>query len=119
MNLEKTDNLVVLDKLEISEFEMVLDKPEISEIEIDLDKLNENETIKLTNRDQVYYEMYKEARKKAKAAKQISILSYLEAKRIKQTYLLLDIEDSEDNDSENNDIQYNDGDGNGDGNDDR
>jgi hypothetical protein len=98
MNLEETDNLVVLDK------------PEISEIEIDLDKLNETETIKLTNRDQVYYEMYKEARKKAKAAKQISILSYLEAKRIKQTYLLLDIEDSEDNDSE-----YNEGEGEGEG----
>ena len=77
-----------------------IDKSDILEIEIDLDKLNDNEPMQLTNRNQVYYEMYKEARQKAKNAKRLSIISYLEAKRIKNTYLLDDIEESEDSENE-------------------
>ena len=45
--------------------------------------------------------MYKEARKKAKIIKKLAISSYLEANRIKNTYMLTDIEDSEDSDYEN------------------
>jgi len=74
---------------------------DILEINLDLDTLNNNETITLKKRDQVYYEMYKEARKKAKIIKKLAISSYLEAKRIKNTYMLSEIEDSEDSDCEN------------------
>lgn len=76
---------------------------DILEINLDVDNLNNIETIKLKKRDQVYYEMYKEARKKAKIIKKLAISSYLEANRIKNTYMLTDIEDSEDSDYENKD----------------
>ena len=45
--------------------------------------------------------MYREARKKAKIARDLALSSYLEAKRIKNTYMLTDIDDSDDSDLEN------------------
>jgi hypothetical protein len=42
--------------------------------------------------------MYKEARKKAKLARDLALSSYLEAKKIKNTYMLEDISDSDDSD---------------------
>ena len=47
--------------------------------------------------------MYKEALKKAKTAKSIALASYLEAKRIKNTYMLTDLNDDEDSDLDNDD----------------
>jgi hypothetical protein len=49
----------------------------------------------LRKRNDVYYEMYREARRKAKVARDLALSSYIEAKRIKNAYLLKDIEDSE------------------------
>jgi hypothetical protein len=49
-------------------------------------------TISLKQPTQVYYEIYREARKKAKIAKNLAIKAYLEAKRIKNTYLLEDFD---------------------------
>jgi hypothetical protein len=65
------------------------------EIDFNLDELNENDTIQLKNRNDVYYKMYREARKKAKMAKDLAMASYLEAKRIKNAYMLEDISDSD------------------------
>ena len=42
--------------------------------------------------------MYKEAKRKAKIARDLALSSYLEAKRIKNTYMLDDIDDSEEDD---------------------
>jgi hypothetical protein len=56
---------------------------------------NDLEVIELKKPNQVYYEIYREARKRAKEAKQKAIDAYLEAKNIKNTYLL-DINDSSD-----------------------
>ena len=53
------------------------------------------ETIQLKKPNQVYFELYKEARKKAKEAKKNAIIAYLEAKNIKKTYMIENIEDSE------------------------
>jgi hypothetical protein len=47
--------------------------------------------------------MYREARKKAKVAKDLALSAYLEAKRIKNAYMLNDIEDSDDSDLETED----------------
>jgi hypothetical protein len=44
--------------------------------------------------------MYREARRKAKVARDLALSSYLEAKRIKNTYMLDDIEDSDSSDLE-------------------
>ena len=63
----------------------------------------DDEPISLKQPNEVYYEIYKEARKKAKIAKNVAIKAYLEAKQIKNTYLLDDFdseissEDEEDN----------------------
>ncbi len=61
----------------------------------DLSLENSLETIQLKKPNQVYFELYKEARKKAKAAKKNAIIAYLEAKNIKKTYMIENIEDSE------------------------
>ena len=50
----------------------------------------------LKNPNEVYMEIYKEAKRKAKEAKKIAVQAYLEAKRIKSLYLLDEIESSED-----------------------
>ena len=42
--------------------------------------------------------MYKDARKKAKLAKELSVASYLEAQKIKNTYMLDDIDSDSDDD---------------------
>jgi hypothetical protein len=69
---------------------------ELCEIEFDLEELPKSETIQLKNRNDVYYEKYREAKRKAKIARDLALSSYLEAKRIKNTYMLDDIEDSDD-----------------------
>ena len=65
--------------------------------EVDLTNTLENnlETMTLKKPNQVYYEIYKKAREKAKALKKEAILAYLEMKNIKKTYMLDDIEDSD------------------------
>jgi len=65
--------------------------------EIEIITPSENtEIVKLKNPNEVYMEIYKEARRKAKNAKKHAIQSYLEAKRIKSLYLLDEIESSDD-----------------------
>lgn len=73
---------------------------DIQEIEFNLDELPETDTIQIKKRNEVYYEMYREARRKAKIARDLALSAHLEAKQIKNTYMLDDIQDSEDSDSE-------------------
>lgn len=69
---------------------------DILEIDFDLENVTEtSDTIHIKKRNYIYFEMYKEAKRKAKIAKDLAISSYLEAKHIKNTYLLEDFEDSE------------------------
>jgi len=56
---------------------------------------NNLETITLKKPNQVYFELYREARNKAKLAKKNAILAYLEAKNIKKTYLIENLNDSD------------------------
>lgn len=70
----------------------------IEEITFELDNIPEDDAIEIVERKDVYYKMYRDARKKAKLAKELSIASYLEAQKIKNTYMLDDIDGS---DSEN------------------
>ena len=53
------------------------------------------ETITLKKPNQVYFDLYKEARKKAKIAKKQAILAYLEVKNIKKSYLIDNLDDSD------------------------
>ena len=63
--------------------------------EIDLSVPTENEEMKLKKRNDVYYEMYKEAKRKAKVARDFALASYLEAKQIKHNYLSEEPSDDE------------------------
>ena len=74
---------------------------EIKLQEINLDDITEdNNKIDLKDAEMVYYEIYKAARKKAKQIKKNAIEAYLEAKKIKNQYMLDNIEDSSDSDME-------------------
>ena len=51
--------------------------------------------ITLKKPNQVYFELYKEARNKAKLAKKSAIIAYLVAKNIKKTYMIEKMDDSD------------------------
>jgi len=53
------------------------------------------ETFTLKKPNEVYFKLYKDAKTKAKQAKKSAILAYLEAKQIKKTYLLDNLNDSD------------------------
>lgn len=72
------------------------DEDGMCEIDLPYDDLKEEVRIKEQN--EVYYNMYREARKKAIIARDMALAHYLEAKRIKDLYAL---DDSEMNDNEN------------------
>jgi hypothetical protein len=74
-------------------------RTEIEEITIDYDKVA-NESIILKNPNDVYYELYKKAREKAKLCRIAAIEAYLEAKQIKTKYMLYEEDDSDDDISE-------------------
>ena len=66
-------------------------------IDSDLNAVNNLETMTLKKPNEVYFDLYKEARNKAKQAKKAALMAYLEAKKIKKTYMLesLNEEDSD------------------------
>jgi len=65
-----------------------LEKKDMIEINLELPEDLEKNTMRLKKPNEVYYEMYENAKKKAKLAKKLAIQSYLESKQIKKTYLL-------------------------------
>lgn len=78
------------------EVEVEVEDPNILK-EIDLSSTLDNslETLQLKKPNQVFYEIYQKAREKAKEAKKNAILAYLEMKNIKKTYMLDDIDESD------------------------
>jgi hypothetical protein len=91
----ENDDSLELDivNLEIDDIE---DDTVLKEIDLDLSLENNNlDTLQLKKPNQVYFELYKEARNKAKQAKKTAIIAYLEAKNIKKTYLLENLDNSD------------------------
>jgi len=72
----------------------------IIEVDFDLDKLSNSETVEVKEQKDIYYEMYLEAKRKAKIARDLAISSYLEAKKIKNIYMIQDSDSDIDLDSE-------------------
>ena len=125
--LEKISESIINDMGNVDDFgnnEILRNNQSIPEYsnDVDMDSLLDNqndlkeiiinpnldslETITLKKPNQVYYEIYKEARKKAKIAKKTAIVAFLEAKNIKKTYMLDDLDESDSdsyNDSDNSD----------------
>jgi len=105
-NLEQEHEEKEVDK--IDDRKEFLEKPQnlansvdgIVEVDFNLENLPE-ETVQIKKRNHIYYELYKEAKKKAKTARDLALSSYLEAKRIKNTYLL------DENDSDESDLDEN------------
>jgi hypothetical protein len=73
-------------------------KPDFCEINLEVPI--DEEVLQLKNRNEVYFEMYREAKKKARLARDFALSAYLEVKRIKNTYLLDEAFDSDDEDIE-------------------
>jgi len=71
----------------------------LEEISLEID---ESSPLTLKNPNEVYLDIYKAAREKAKKAKNEAIKAYLEAKRIKELYLL-DVIDTSDEESDEDD----------------
>ena len=99
-DLEKNENdqKLNMNTLEITNNRKINYSNGLEEVEFQLEELPETEIIQIKKRNEVYYEMYREARRKAKIARNLALSSYLEAKRIKNTYMLEDIKDSDDSD---------------------
>lgn len=56
---------------------------------------NNLEKMTLKKPNEVYFDLYKQARNKAKEAKKAALMAYLEAKKIKKTYMLESLNDEE------------------------
>ena len=112
-NLEKTQDLeqkeINLENTEQTSLDKIDDKKTNENLEElstlasnDIEEFNFNldpeslEEITLKKPDEVYMEIYSEARKKAKEAKKQALLSYLELKKIKSEWDINDLEDSDD-----------------------
>ena len=63
-------------------------------VDLNIDN-NITDSIKLRKPNEVYYEIYKAAREKAKRAKKLATEAYLEAKNIKIKYMLDDLDESD------------------------
>ena len=69
---------------------------DLTEFDMNLDDIENSDQIQIKARNDIYYELYKEARKKARISRNLALQSYLEAKEIKTKYDLDDIESDED-----------------------
>jgi len=92
-------------KFMVEETEMI-EKPlekndDLEEIELNV---NEEEPMRLKEPNEVYLDIYKAAREKAKKAKNDAIKAYLEAKKIKELYMLDVIDSSTDEEEEEDEI---------------
>jgi len=96
-DVEESNNENIDINLDIEELDTEeLNEPkELLEVELDVNLENNLETITLKKPNQVYFELYKEARNKAKIAKKSAIIAYLEAKNIKKTYMIENLNDSD------------------------
>jgi len=104
---DKNNNISQKDS---AEYEIVDDNDSLTEIDPfdDVEKLsNENDEkmpIKIKQPNEIYYEMYKNARLQAKEAKKKAQEAYLEAKQIKDLHLLYISDSDSDSDTDINEL---------------
>ena len=84
-----------IEELDLHDIDESDEIKEVTDIDLNNDLEKPLETITLKKPNQVYFELYKEARNKAKQAKKAAIIAYLEAKNIKKTYMIESINDSD------------------------
>ena len=93
-NLENDENIASSEKMDLDDLEF----------NVDLEKLDNSESFTIKPHNDIYYERYREAQKRARIAKNLALQAYLEAKEIKNKYHLDDI-DSDDDDFFNTEEQ--------------
>ena len=94
---DEPNNIDESNKIEepIKVVEECLEESDIHELtDLDLEDL-ENDSMILKKPQEVYYNIYRQARKKARLLKHQALLAFLEAKNIKKTYKLEDLEDDD------------------------
>jgi hypothetical protein len=89
----------VVPKEEVIEDTVVPKEEEMQEVNLDVLEELEHMHLKLKKPSEVYYNMYRIAKEKARELKKNAIAAYLEAKQIKTTYMLED-DDSESDESD-------------------
>ena len=94
--VEDEENIIQEDPIQEVSVEITKDNEPIDlqdlEFTVDLDKLPNDDTISIKPHNDIYYERYREARKRARIAKNMALQAFLEAKEIKNKYQLDDIE---------------------------
>ena len=81
----------------------------VDEVDLTVPDDDNQEVFTLKRRNDVYFNMYKEAKRKAKIARDLAISSYLEAKQIRHNYLAnQDVSDSSSSDEDDEDDEDND-----------
>ena len=101
--INESKSINEIDKIDesIKDVEECLDKGSLEESDIHeltdlhLEDLDDNDSIILKKPQEVYYNIYRQARKKARLLKHQALLAFLEAKNIKKTYKLEDLEDDD------------------------
>ena len=93
---DNNTNELNIETNDLSELEIIDDNILNSLVESKEKKKNNDKTITLKKPNEVYLDLYKEARKEAKEAKKNAISAFLKAKKIKDTYSLEEIDDSDD-----------------------
>jgi hypothetical protein len=98
---DKDDYKENIDYNDENHLEVINDRKNKKSEDLEVVQLNFDDiedTVVLRKRNEVYYEIYKKARDKAKLAKKAAIDAYLEAKNIKSRYMLNDLDESDDDD---------------------
>lgn len=102
LNSDSNYDNIILDIEDLSvEPVKIEDSNALKEFDLSSSLEDNLESFTLKKPNQVYYEIYKKAREKAKEAKKEAILAFLEAKNIKKTYMLDDIDESDDDEDLN------------------
>jgi hypothetical protein len=97
-NIKKTNTVGIEIRNNLDKVKNAEKKSDIEEITINYEDVSDS--ICLKNPNEVYYEMYKSARAKAKQCRINAITAYLEAKQIKSKYMLNDLDDDSDDESD-------------------
>jgi len=90
--------------LEVEELGVEENNSDLKEFDIS-ENIDTLESITLKKPNEYYYQIYKEARKKAKQAKKEAMMAFLEAKNIKKVYMLEDLDESDSEDSDLNNLE--------------
>lgn len=91
---EKNDNAVSPPNQPTSFYNSKIEEPQLVETTLKFDEMDD--AVELKDRKEIFMELYKNAKEKAKMARHLALMAYLEKNQIKNTYMLQDIESDDD-----------------------